>query len=268
VKKPTTIMDSRAQELLAKRALDGLDDAEAGELRTLGAADDDSFDLTAAAIALATLPAGGDDDELPAPVATRVLRSAGVFVDERPAPARPRARALAYAGWIVAAAAIVVIIVLAATRQTTIVALPPLAPPIEIAPRPPAPPAPSVARSELLAAGAGRFDWKATTDPTAAHVRGDVVWSPQDQQGYMRFVGLVPNDPSYQYQLWIFDEARDQRFPVDGGVFDVPSNGEVVVPIRAKLHVTRPVLFAITIEKPGGVVVSKRQRIVVTAGPS
>ena len=50
-----------------------------------------------------------------------------------------------------------------------------------------------------------------------------------------------------QYQLWIFDKDRDQAFSVDGDVFDVSSTGGV--------------------EKPGGVVVSKRERIVVTAAP-
>jgi hypothetical protein len=53
---------------------------------------------------------------------------------------------------------------------------------------------------------------------------------------------------------------------VDGGVFDVDrETGDVVVPITARLKVVEPTLFAVTIEKPGGVVVSKRERIVVTA---
>ena len=90
---------------------------------------------------------------------------------------------------------------------------------------------------------------------------GDVVWNPVTQQGFLRFVGLRPNDPQmHQYQLWIFDAARDQRYPVDGGVFDVPANqGEVVVPIRAALPVGSAKAFAVTIEKPGGVVVSGRR---------
>lgn len=52
-------------------------------------------------------------------------------------------------------------------------------------------------------------------------------------------------------------------------MFDVDSEtGDVVVPITAKLKVNEPVLFAVTVEKPGGVVVSKRERIVVTAKPA
>ena len=52
----------------------------------------------------------------------------------------------------------------------------------------------------------------------------------------------------------------------DGGVFDVPpGGGDVVVPIRVKLGVTRPKLFAVTVEPPGGVVVSNRERIPLLA---
>ena len=70
---------------------------------------------------------------------------------------------------------------------------------------------------------------------------------------------------SPQYQLWIFDKGRDVRYPVDGGVFDVSAAGEVVIPITAKLAIGQPTLFAVTVETPGGVVVSERKRIVVTA---
>jgi anti-sigma-K factor RskA len=122
-------------------------------------------------------------------------------------------------------------------------------------------------RAALIASGAIRIDWKAT--PDAPNASGDVVWSPTSQRGYMRFAGLPANDPTKtQYQLWIFDKTRDQAFPVDGGVFDVTSTGEVIVPIAAKLHVDDATLFAVTVERPGGVVVSKREHIVVTAARS
>ena len=38
--------------------------------------------------------------------------------------------------------------------------------------------------------------------------------------------------------------------------------------ISPKLHVTDATLFAVTVEQPGGVVVSKRERVVVTAARS
>jgi hypothetical protein len=126
------------------------------------------------------------------------------------------------------------------------------------------------ARKDLLesAKDVKTLAWTATGDANAKGAGGDVVWSPSKQEGYMRFTGLAANDPTkIQYQLWIFDKDRDDKYPVDGGVFDVGPDGEVIVKISPKLRVNEPVLFAVTIEAPGGVVVSKRERIVVTAAP-
>lgn len=112
--------------------------------------------------------------------------------------------------------------------------------------------------------------WTATEDAAAAGASGDVVWSSTRQEGYMRFEGLAPNDSTEnQYQLWIFDPSRAdwEAKPVDGGVFDVPDTGDVVVPIDAKLAVAETALFAITVEVPGGVVVSEREHLVLTASP-
>lgn len=111
-----------------------------------------------------------------------------------------------------------------------------------------------------------RVAWAASTDPAAREARGEVLWDAGAQRGVMRFVGLVPNDPRVaQYQLWIVDAERDARYPVDGGVFDVTSSGEIIVPINARLPVSRPTLFAVTLEVPGGVVVSNRDRLVLAA---
>jgi anti-sigma-K factor RskA len=109
--------------------------------------------------------------------------------------------------------------------------------------------------------------WTATDDPTATAAAGDIVWDEATQQGYMRFTALSVNDPDeFQYQLWIFDAERDERYPIDGGVFDVPAGGgEIIVPISAKLPVSQAVLFAVTVEAPGGVVVSSRERIALLA---
>jgi anti-sigma-K factor RskA len=84
----------------------------------------------------------------------------------------------------------------------------------------------------------------------------------------MIFRGLEPNDPrSAQFQLWIFDPSRVDwdKTPVDGGVFDVSAGEQVVIPIHAKLPVQDVALFAVTLEKPGGVVVSKREHLLLTA---
>lgn len=109
--------------------------------------------------------------------------------------------------------------------------------------------------------------WAPGGDPDGAKGSGHIVWSDDRQEGFMTFKGLPANDPTKsQYQLWIFDAARDERFPVDGGVFDIAaSDREIKVPIRAKLPVERATLFAVTVERPGGVVVSTRERLVLLA---
>jgi hypothetical protein len=107
--------------------------------------------------------------------------------------------------------------------------------------------------------------WADGKTPLGSKVTGDVVWSNDRQSGFMRFFNLPPNDPSKeQYQLWIIDPQRDDE-PIDGGVFDVTSDGETIVPIQAKLKVLKPAAFAITIEKPGGVVVSTQERLPLLA---
>ncbi len=318
----------RAQELLIKRATEGLDEHEAAELAALGADQDASFDLAAAAIDVATIRSIA---ELPAGVADRVLVAAGVAPEagapdpdaaypttlagapsfppttlagvtpHRPSqpsvpttlagvtPARPidtrasigvpppeqvtppdelatrrerRSRVPMIAAYIAAAAGIALAIgaVLWARAR---------APEIRDRVVMPTTPPPAEARATLLATAKDvtTLAWSATADAAATGASGDIVWSQTEQKGFMRFVGLAVNDPKQvQYQLWIFDKTRDQAFPIDGGVFDIVGN-EVIVPITAKLPVGEPVLFAVTVEKPGGVVVSKRERIVVTAAP-
>lgn len=125
----------------------------------------------------------------------------------------------------------------------------------------------ALSRTDLLASAKDliQVEWKEGKTPLQESVSGDVVWSSTYQKGFMRLVGLPINDPlQEQYQLWIIDPLRDDE-PVDGGVFDISQAGEVIVPIQAKLRVTKPAAFAITIEKPGGVVVSKQERLPLLA---
>jgi len=112
-----------------------------------------------------------------------------------------------------------------------------------------------------------KADWtNPTKDATSLDASGHVVWSDSRQEGYMVIDGLAVNDEQKnQYQLWIFDTARDDALPVDGGVFDIDSEGRVIVPIDAKLSITKAKMFAVTIEDPGGVVQSKRERLPLLA---
>jgi hypothetical protein len=111
-----------------------------------------------------------------------------------------------------------------------------------------------------------KADWSAGNLPE--QVAGDVVWSDRDQRGYIRLANLPVNNPAeYQYQLWIFDPVRGDKFPVDAGVFDSRGPGEQVIAMQPKLKVHGAAMFAITREPPGGVVVSDRSKVVALAKP-
>jgi hypothetical protein len=121
------------------------------------------------------------------------------------------------------------------------------------------------ARERMLASSdrVGHWAW----DGDASTSSGDVVWDNARQRGFLRLKGFVANDPARaRYQLWIFDAARDDRYPIDGGMFDVPpGREEVIVPVVAAVPVLRPVAFAVTVEGPRGAVVSERDKVVAVA---
>lgn len=243
----------RLHTLLVRRASEGCSEEEAAEIETLHREFpdvlEDDWDLLAARaeLELHGIATRHSIDALEKPPAS--LRSA--LTREAPRFARakaPRSRVSALP-WFAAAAA-----GFAALYFAT------LTPRLDIEPE--------SGRASLIERQRDviTLPWKRTEDPAAAAVvTGDVVWSDDAQSGYMRFINLAANDPEVeQYQLWIFDKTRPEATPVDGGVFDIPAGSEeVVVPINAKLAVGAPHLFAVTVEKPGGVVVSDRSRIAV-----
>jgi anti-sigma-K factor RskA len=97
-------------------------------------------------------------------------------------------------------------------------------------------------------------------------ISGDVVWSNSQQKGYVRFRGLPANNPDREtYQLWIVDQLRNEKYPISGGVFNVNESGEIIVPINAELKIKKPKMFVVSVEKPGGVVVSDPKRFLAFA---
>ena len=275
---PAYLSDERLSELLVQQATEGLSASETLELRGLlakhGRPDAEVIDRTAAAILLAGTI---DPEPMPARLRRKLDLAADAFIvgelgqpanDEEstagtPASAEKSPGRQSMLGWYAAAAALVLAVI--AWWPAPQVSTP--ATPVAEAPTR-AEPGPSEARVQMIAdATAVTSAWETTDDPAAQGVSGDVVWDNQKQAGYMHFKGLPANDPSRaQYQLWIFDGSRGDQYPVDGGVFDVPpGSDEVIIPIDAKLPVSQPALFAVTVEKPGGVVVSSRERIVVLA---
>ena len=97
---------------------------------------------------------------------------------------------------------------------------------------------------------------------------GSVLWSAELQQGVLLLSGLAINDPAEsQYQLWIVDQQREGA-SVPAVVFDVADEGEAKVGFDPSLVIGEPSAFVITVERPGGVVVSNRDRVAMIAtGP-
>jgi hypothetical protein len=268
--------DEAMVDLLIKQVTEGLSPAEQRALDVLDSAVASAYlrDLEHAAAAI-TLAAGADGQPLPPALAQRVARQAAEHfapldraregAAPRVAPSRAAKRTPAY-GWLAAAACLVLAIFGWLRTPPETQAPMAQAPPPAAIPAPIEKPAPTAAeeREALLAKPDSlKVTLAATKDPAAAGVSGDVVWDPATQRGFMHFSGLAANDPAVrQYQLWIFDAGRDKRYPVDGGVFDIPANaGEIVIPIRAALMVRKPAAFAVTVEKPGGAVVSGREHV-------
>lgn len=246
----------RTRELLAAEAAgERLDDAEFSELRQLlgdmPAADrvrEREAMQEAAALGQAAFLAGDREAwrPMPAELRERLLGMARARAVDS-APRARRANWPARWGWAAATAMVIVWIV------GTV-----------LPPREPALPA-SV--SVHTAPDVVRLPWRSEISGYE-EVRGEIVWSDALQAGEMRFAGLPPNDPQLQqYQLWIVDPDRGEH-PVDGGVFDAPEDGDMVVPVEAKLNVDEPVAFAVTLERRGGVVVSQGPLLLVAAtGP-
>ncbi len=284
--------DDRLLLLMADRALGEIDPSEAMELEKLlnsTEAEREALALEAAAAAVGVALASAGLDDMPRQVRERLnstahrwlagqsneadsVRQAVRGVQAHSGVAQPiplpvgagvtprtgRTPILAWTGWLAAAACLILALIgwtQGGAGRT-----------------------PEVSAAERYAqmiqkSGIVRVDWTANTakpEPLldADRVGGDVVWDPVTQRGYMRIQGLKPNDPSEGvYQLWVFDATRDAAHPVDGGVFNIASDGsgEVIVPFEPRVAVREATLFAVTVEPPGGVVVSSRERLPILA---
>lgn len=267
-------------DLLTMKAICGLNEAEERELQELdpetAEAEFRSLEQTAAAISMIGIES---DEKMPSHIFNRIVDAAQenirVSEDVKATPLPPPESAKAeeadrgtpwfsWLGWAVAAAACIALAVNIFVPRNEAPSVAVNRPQVEI----PRVLTPAEMREEMLRTNAGmiRATWAPGNVKELAQVSGDVVWSDEKQAGYMRFRGLPVNETSEEtYQLWIFDETQDKATPIDGGTFDISSDGEVVIPINAKLKARSPEMFAITIEKPGGVVVSKREKLAALA---
>lgn len=280
---PSSPNFARVLELLADQSTGALSTQDQLELDSLmaGLSDQERASAlveqdrlqNAAAEALALMMSRDRSSQVSASLRDRLLASgmAEIGGAAGPAPASP-ARATAGAaprplnlpaifGWFAAAAAITFAVVMYQNRPQALVT----------------PPTPSIfaLRDELLQKpGTVKAAW---TPVAAKEIAGEVAWNQDLQTGYLRLKGLPENDPAKsQYQLWIFDKGRIEpqhagdilkQNPIDGGVFDIttaqkdPATGDYIVRINAKLKVFDPAAFAVTSERPGGVVVTTRETL-------
>lgn len=254
--------NERLQDLLADQAVFGLDEQELNELNAAFPEwqDEDSFDLTASALSLTNL----EIEEMPTYLQTKILNDAEKFFVPKEEELQktfefePKKTNWHWLGWAVASFACLALAFTLFFPRTIQSPTPPQVKKETNAEK----------LSQLLASNQKLYkaNWSAGNMKDLKNVSGDVVWSDEKQEGFMRFKNLPANDKAKEcYQLWIFDETQDDKTPIDGGVFDIDANGEIVIPIDAKLKVKNPKMFAVTVEKAGGVVVSKREKIPVLA---
>lgn len=259
--------DARLMQLLADEATEGLSGSGHDELEhAMSDHPDvprDGLDLAAAAVALAMM--GGTQEKLPQRMRTKLCSDASHFFADRwgaaaagpatvilthesPTAPRPNIR-YRRLGWLAVAASVLLAVVgwwraMTPTRDE----------PVDV----------RYQQFTQRATDMVQAPWEAKVDDYRG-VSGKVVWSDAEQTGFMVLSGLPANTGKRQYQLWIVDPQRDAH-PVDGGVFDVPAiNGPITIPMRARLPVRHPTVFAITLEKKGGVVVSDGPLLVVAS---
>ncbi len=259
----TTGLDARRAEMLsallqgAEGATDGFDLAAASldvALSSAGAAEAMPASVRASAEAALRQAMGGVAAPAAAPAQLRLAHAEGdadLGEVQRRQWTGPRqaGSSFSWAPWLLAAACLAVVgsVILHQVQ-------------------PAAPGAPGTPSADALLARAGvvHVDIVKQKDATCAECKGDVIWDNAAQEGVIRLHGLAVNDAAKeQYQLWIIDKT--QKHPIDAGVFDVTAQGDLVIPIHAKLKVADPAAFAITVEKPGGVVVSDLGRLAALA---
>lgn len=262
----------RLLELCLDRALDEPTNEEARELRELDT-QGEAYTLIETTLAEIDLAAAENDPiEIPVELMDSI---AAQYADPSPglklagdSAMRPvgQSRPVQWFPWTVAAAAVLMALTALVLSKSS-------------------PPLPSLAEQRAAfidqtpADQRLQWDWIVTEDSAnAGGVTGDIVWSDEANRGYMKIVGLEMNNPNEsQYQLWIFDATRPEgelpqfgegllsQRPIDGGVFDITESGELIIEIDAKLAVKQAAAFAVTIEPPGGVVVSDRSRVPLLA---
>jgi hypothetical protein len=93
-------------------------------------------------------------------------------------------------------------------------------------------------------------NWLKTLNPLAKKIQGDLIWSNQQQKGWMRFANLPKLAARQQYHLWIYDLESSVTKPISATQFqaDPRIKKEFLVEVLAKKIVKKPYKFVLTVE--------------------
>jgi len=253
---------TKALELLADRATEGLGAAEEAELDALldryPELDDDSFDLAAAAAALAAEPAPAEP--MPAHLRRRIEQQAAEWVGGGTAEggfepvSAPVVELSSRRGWKRAVTSPWVGLATAASMVIAVgwfiqVANTPIETECYLTR------VPAIAehdqRNQLMdAPDAVELAWRPTGDAAFQAVSGEVVWSSERQRGIVHLRGVRPEELPDRLHLWIFDAESRER-PIDGGTLEVDATGEVLMALALDgENRIRPLRFELTVEEP------------------
>ncbi len=284
------VSKNKLLELLADQTIFGLSSEELLELEQLKKQfpeweKDSSLELTAAAIGLSNLEI---NEDLPANLRTKIFANADEFFNQsgeskqivnsasqadiadteeiqKTFEFEPQRPFWKWLGWAVAAAACVALAInLWMTRSRP---QPEIVKNLPVVQTPTPKLSAAQERAQLLSAANDAVKIPLADPKNTKEVLGEMVWSNTLQKGYARFTNLPANDTAKEtYQLWIVDEAQNPKNPaINGGVFDISATGEVIIPIDPQVKVRKPTVIAVTVEKPGGVVVSAQEKVVAFA---
>lgn len=287
---PTRLTPDEIQELLALRATEGLDTESQRIFDALVEADPaladeaNAYEQAAAAADVAMLNRAGVSGVFPGGLRDQVtgqagehvrptvepnLRIAGSAADVPTPAARQSLLSPAMLGWAAAAAAMIALVFVLAQPPRTEVQVVEVRVPVETDPAEPPLNEQYAQLADTEGTVAAQWGYNAADgEERFKDATGEIIFNADTQTGYMKLAGLPVNDPTKeQYQLWIVDATRGEENTnrIDGGVFNVSAEGEVIIPVTAKLNARQPIVFAITVETPGGVVESKGPLHVVAA---
>ncbi|MCK5895714.1 MAG: hypothetical protein KAG20_02850 [Cocleimonas sp.] len=96
-------------------------------------------------------------------------------------------------------------------------------------------------------------NWLKTLNPLAKKTQGDLIWSNQQQKGWMRFANLPKLTEKQRYHLWIYDLESSVTEPISSTQFqaDPRIKKEFLVEILASKIVKKPYKFVLKVESEG-----------------